>query len=184
VGSLFQQLNTYLTTEAIMAASGQFKLPLLYRAAFLLIEPVFALAGAIVAHFKPLDYLQLTHGASAPMTTASIPLSTNVVLTQLANLYLLFAFNEAFILRSTSDLRVWRTALLGMLIADFGHLYSVSALGPDIYWKVTQWNVMDFGSVGFVYAGACMRIAFLCGMGLSVPAGGQGKAKTSIGKMK
>lgn len=160
-----------------MATTGEFKLPLVYRAAFLLIEPIFALSGAIVAHFKPLDYLQLTHGDSAPLTTASIPLSTNVVLTQLANLYLLFAFNEALILRSTSDLHVWRTVLLGMLIADFGHLYSVSALGPDIYWKVTQWNVMDFGNVGFVYAGACLRIAFLCGIGLSVPPEGRSRAK-------
>jgi hypothetical protein len=167
-----------------MANSGQFKLPILYRAAFLLIEPIFALSGAIVAYCKPLEYLQLTHGASAPLTAASIPLSTNIVLTQLANLYLLFAFNEAFILRSTSDLRVWRTVLLGMLIADFGHLYSVSPLGPDIYWKFTQWNVMDFGNVGFVFAGACMRIAFLCGIGLSLTPATQGKAKTSDGKMK
>src|SRR3984957_15157801 len=101
-----------------MAPTGQFKLPMVYRTAFLLIEPVFALSGAVVAHFKPLDYLQLTHGASAPLTTAPNPPSTSIVLTQLANLYLLFAFNEAFILRSTSDLTVWRTALLGMLIAD------------------------------------------------------------------
>jgi hypothetical protein len=71
-----------------------------------------------------------------------------------------------------------------MLIADFGHLYSVSPLGPDIYWKFTQWNVMDFGNVGFVYAGACMRIAFLCGIGLSLTPATQGKAKTSDGKMK
>ena len=167
-----------------MGSSGQFTLPLPYRAAFLLIEPVFALAGAIIAHFKPLEYLQLTHGASAPMTTSSIPLSTNIVLTQLANLYLLFAFNEAFILRSTSDLRVWRTVLLGMLIADFGHLYSVSPLAPDIYWKVARWNVMDFGNVGFVYAGACMRLAFLCGIGLRVPPKEQGKATASFDKAK
>lgn len=167
-----------------MAATGQFKLPLVYRAAFLLIEPVLALSGAVVAHLKPLDYLQLTHGASAPMTAASIPLSTNIVLTQLANLYLLFAFNEAFILRSTSDLRVWRTVLLGMLIADFGHLYSVSALGPEVYWKVTQWNVMDFCNVGFVYAGACLRIAFLYGIGLGVQPQGQRKAKATTGKIR
>lgn len=165
-----------------MATSGQFKLPIAYRAGFLLIEPIFALSGAIVAYFKPFDYLQLTHKASAPLTAATIPLSTNIILTQLANLYLLFAFNEAFILRSTSDSRVWRTVLLGMLIADFGHLYSVSALGPDIYWKITQWNVMDFGNVGFVYAGACMRIAFLCGIGIGVPPKKQSKAKVTVRK--
>ena len=65
-------------------------------------------------------------------------------------MYLLFAINEALVLRSTSDLRVWRTVLLGLLIADLGHLYSVRALGMDIYWNVLKWNKMDFGNVGFV----------------------------------
>lgn len=148
-----------------MANPGQFRLPIIYRAGFLFIEPLFALLGAILAHFRPLEYLQLTHRASAPLTTSTIPLSTRVVLDQLANLYLLFAFNEAFILRITSDLRVWRTVLFGCLIADFGHLYSISSLGPRLYWNLTQWNIMDFGNIGFVYAGASLRIAFLCGVG-------------------
>jgi hypothetical protein len=165
-----------------MATPGQFKLPLVYRISFLLIEPVFALFGAILAHFRQLEYLQLTHNASAPSTTDAIPLSTEIVLTQLANLYLLFAFNEALILRSTSDLRVWRTLLVGMLIADLGHLYSVKALGPDIYWKFTQWNVMDFGNVGFVYAGACLRVAFLGGIGLDIPPKEQKPSKPGIHK--
>jgi hypothetical protein len=147
-------------------AISEFRVPLVYRAAFLFVEPLFALFGAIFAHFKPLEYLQLTDAASAPMIAATIPLATNIVLTQLANLYLLFAINEALLLRSTSDRHVWRTVLFGCLVADFGHLYSVSALGPDIYWKISQWNVMDFGNVGFVYAGASLRIAFLCGIGL------------------
>lgn len=111
----------------------------------------------------------MTHSASAPTTVATLPISTRVVLSQLANLYLLFAFNEAFILRTTSDLRVWRTVLLGMLIADFGHLYSISPLGTDIYWRVTQWNIMDFGNIGIVYAGACLRLAFLFGIGMNIP---------------
>lgn len=165
-----------------MATSERVKVPIIYRAFLLLIEPVFALFGAILAHFKPLNYLQLTHGATAPLTASTIPLSTNIVLSQLANLYLLFAFNEAVILRLTSDRRVWRTLLLGCLIADFGHLYSVSALGSDIYWKFTQWNIMDFGNVGFVYAGACLRIAFLCGIGLGVSTEERSKAKAIAGK--
>lgn len=147
--------------------SPGFKLPVIYRVSFLLIEPIFALFGFIIAHFKPLEYLQLTHRASAPSAIAALPISTNIVIDQVANLYLLFAFNEAFILRSTSDLRVWRTVLLGCLIADFGHLYTVRALGPDIYWKIHEWNIMDFGNVGFVYAGASMRIAFLLGVGFN-----------------
>jgi len=152
-----------------MAPPG-FKLPLAYTVFFLTIEPISALVGAFYAYFKPVTYLQLTHSASAPSDLQNLPLSTNIVLGQLANLYLLFALNEAFVLRSTSDLRVWRTVLIGLLIADLGHLYSVRALGPAVYWNITQWNAMDWGNVGFVYAGAAMRIAFLCGVGLKLPA--------------
>ena len=69
-------------------------------------------------------------------------------------------------LRSTSDLRVWRTLLFGLLVADFGHLYSVSGLGSHVYWNASLWTAMDWGNVGFVYLGAMMRTAFLLGIGL------------------
>ena len=157
-------------------APPAFKLPAAYSWFFLIIEPISALVGAFFAHFQPLAYLQLTHASSSPSYTSTIPLATKIVLTQLANLYLLFALNEALVLRSTSDLRVWKTVLLGLLIADFGHLYSVSALGPEVYWNVLKWNAMDWGNVGFVYAGATMRIAFLSGIGLDT----EGSRKAAV----
>lgn len=161
-----------------------FKLPAAYTTFFLFIEPVSALVGAFYAHFKPLEYLQMTHFSSSPSYTSTIPLSTNIVLTQLANLYLLFALNEALVLRSTSDLRVWRTVLFGLLLADFGHLYSVSALGPQIYWTVWKWNAMDWGNIGFVYAGAMMRMAFLAGVGLNTKSGQEAAARAASRKSK
>lgn len=109
-------------------------------------------------------------------TSSPVPLGTSIVLSQLANLYLLFALNEALVLRSTGDLRVWRTVLLGLLIADFGHLYSVSGLGSWVYWDVTRWNAIDYGNVLFVYLGASMRIAFLFGVGLTTSS----KAKKAV----
>jgi hypothetical protein len=142
----------------------EFRPPAFYRLFFLTIEPISALVGTYFAHFQPQTYLQLTHALSAPQT--AIPLGTQVVLTQLANLYFLFAINEALVLRSTSDLRVWRSLLFGLLVADFGHLYSVWGLGTGVYWKVHEWSAMDWGNVGFVYAGALMRIAFLSGLGI------------------
>jgi hypothetical protein len=143
-----------------------FVLPKAYRLFFLFIEPISALVGAYYAHFQPLSYLQLSHLPSAPANTETIPLSTTIVLSQLANLYFLFALNEALVLRSTSDLRVWRTVLFGLLIADLGHLWSVKGLGGRIYYDVLRWNKIDWGNVGFVYMGATMRIAFLSGIGL------------------
>lgn len=139
-------------------------LPLAYRLFFLYLEPISALVGAYFAHFHPLLYLQLTHAASAP--AAAIPVGTRIVQTQLANLYLLFSMNEALVLRSTDDLRVWRTLLFGLLVADFGHLYSVFQLGPDIYWNAHHWNAIDWGNIAFVYAGATMRLMFLLGFGI------------------
>ncbi|CAD6456714.1 a0766a36-f63c-479e-b4ff-94160c5e0a3d-CDS [Sclerotinia trifoliorum] len=149
-----------------MARPPDFRLPIVYSWFFLIIEPISALIGAYYAHFRPLTYLQLTDSLSSPYTQTTIPLSTSIILTQLANLYLLFAINEALILRCTSDLHVWRVVLAAMLVADFGHLYSVRALGSSIYWNLLRWNVMAWGNVGFVYVGAAMRVAFLRGWGL------------------
>ncbi|CAG8983497.1 hypothetical protein HYALB_00004297 [Hymenoscyphus albidus] len=151
------------------ASAPAFALSAFYSLFFLVIEPISALLGAYYAHFQPSTYLTLTTPLSP--STGELPLSTQVVLTQLANLYLLFAINEALVLRSTSDLRVWKTVLFGLLIADLGHLYSVKGLGWEIYWKVTQWNSIAWGNVGFVYMGAAMRICFLAGVGLETERG-------------
>lgn len=159
-----------------------FKLPAYYTAFFLFIEPVSALVGAFYAHFRPLEYLQLTHATSAPAYASTIPTSTGIVLDQLSNLYLLFAINETLVLRSTSDLRVWKTVLLGLLIADLGHLYSVSSLGIEIYWNALLWNKMYWGNVGFVYAGATMRILFLAGYGLDSASGREAAQKAAARK--
>ena len=143
------------------------RIPLLYRLFFLCIEPVSALFGAYFSFFDQPTYLFLTHFPSAPHD--SIPVSTQIVLSQLSNLYLLFAINEAVVLRSTKDLRVWKAVLFGLLVADFGHLWSVNVLGWDIYWKFERWNAIDWGNIGFVYVGALMRSCFLLGVGLKTP---------------
>ena len=54
---------------------------------------------------------------SSPSNPVTVPTSTSIVLSQLANLYLLFALNEALVLRATGDLRVWQTVLFVLLVA-------------------------------------------------------------------
>lgn len=150
---------------------GLSQFPTAYRLFFLYIEPVSALVGAFFAHFRQDDYLLLTHAASAP-APGQIPIGTSIVLSQLANLYLLFTLNEALVLRSTSDLRVWKTVLFGLLVADLGHLWTVRQLGLDVYlpWNFARWNAIDWGNIPFVYLGASMRAAFISGVGM----GGRG----------
>lgn len=138
-------------------------IPTLYRLVFLYIEPLSTFTGAVHAHYLQSKYLTLTHAASAP--GQSIPLSTSIVLTQLANLYFLLCINEAFVLRATNDIKVWKTFIIGLLVADFGHLYSVRLVGNWVFWQFWNWNAIDWGNVGFVYFLAMTRIFMLAGVG-------------------
>jgi hypothetical protein len=140
-------------------------LPLIYRVFFLFVEPVSALVGAYFAHFQTATYLNLTDAASAPVL-GLVPRGTTIALSQLANLYLLFALNEALVLRATADLRVWKTVLFVLAVADLGHLATVWPLGPEIYWQWQRWNAIDWGNIPFVYLGFTMRVAFLADVGL------------------
>lgn len=139
-----------------------------YRVFFLYAEPFFSCLGALYAGAFPTAYLSLTDTLSAPLSdSAVLPVATHVALRQLANLYLLFAVNEALVLRATNDLRVWRTLLFGLLLADLGHLYSLLPQGVGVFWEIHRWNRMDWGNVAFVYLGAASRIAFLAGLGVT-----------------
>jgi hypothetical protein len=150
-------------------ARSDIAVSIFYRVFLLYVEPMSTIVGAYYAHFLPRTYLALTHSGSAPDAGEPLPIATTVVLTQLANLYLLFALNEGLVLRATNDLRVWRVLLFGLLLADLGHLYSVHELGFRVYFRFWSWNAMDWGNVGFVYLGAAIRVAFLCNLGIGVP---------------
>lgn len=69
-------------------------------------------------------------------------------------------------------------------MADFGHLYTVKELGPEVYWNVLKWNAIDWGNVGFVYAGATMRMMFLAGVGLNTESGRKVAEKATAKKAK
>ncbi|KAK0491628.1 hypothetical protein IW261DRAFT_1556772 [Armillaria novae-zelandiae] len=139
-------------------------IPLPYRLFFLYIEPISAIAGFIAA-LNPSFYLRQLILSSSVKPDAFGTTQTDIALYQLANLYLLFALNEHLVLSSTSSLKTWRSLLLCLLIADFGHLATMAPLGLDAFWKVWEWNAMLWGSVGFVYLGASMRLSFLFSLG-------------------
>lgn len=154
-------------------------IPLWYKLFCLYIEPVSTVVGAYYAWFEPVTYLELTHAQSAP-GILGLPVATHVVLRQLANLYMAFTLNEALVLRATNDLRVWRILLLGLLIADFGHLYACFPLGISYYYDVANWNSIAWGNIAFVYCGATTRICFLLGIGFGGPKKAKTKARKSL----
>lgn len=139
------------------------RLPLAYSLFFLILEPASALVGAFYTHLRQSQYLHLLNASSPP---AVPPRGTSVVMSQLASMYLFFALNEAVVLRSTADMRVWRTLLFVLLLADFAHLYALGELGPRIYYDVTSWSAADVGNVPWVYVGVILRLCFLTGVGM------------------
>ncbi|KAL6307125.1 hypothetical protein BKA93DRAFT_816078 [Sparassis latifolia] len=157
-----------------MSANDVGTIPLLYRLFFLYIEPISAVVGSYYAAGRPAEYLAYLSSTPSPTTTTP-PTATLISLYQLSNLYLLFALNEHFVLTSTTSRRTWRCLLFCLLVADFGHLATMLPLAwekgiADVFLNVAAWSAMEWGSVGFVYAGVSMRIAFLAGIGLGGPA--------------
>ncbi|KAF4119288.1 hypothetical protein GMORB2_4807 [Geosmithia morbida] len=151
------------------------RLPFPYRLFFLVVEPLSALVGAYYSHFRQAEYLELL-GSPPPSSSddvaAATATATSVALSQLANMYLFFALNEALVLRSTTDMRVWTVVLTVLLLADLGHLYSLRELGPRVYYDVMSWNAADLGNVPWVYMGATMRLCFLLGVGMGSSSSG------------
>lgn len=139
-------------------------IPFFYRLTFLYLEPISILMGAVQACFFQSAYLRLTHASSAPSVV--VPVSTSIVLTQLANLYLGLAITEALVLRVTTEYSVWKALIIVLLIADVGHLYSVLPLGfSRAFLQWWNWNAIDWGNVGWVYFLALTRISMLLGIG-------------------
>lgn len=169
-------------TSAVSArASGPSSgIPLLYRLFFLYIEPVATAVGAYYAALDQRAYMHLTlPSATGSLFGTTVSTRESIVLNQLANMYFVFALNEALVLRATSDLRVWKIFLLGLLIADFGHLASVAPKSLELYYRFWEWNSIDAGNLGFVYVGAAMRTCFLLGVGFAAAQTGQKKKKAS-----
>ncbi|KAK4188612.1 hypothetical protein QBC35DRAFT_495936 [Podospora australis] len=86
-------------------------------------------------------------------------------MSQLANMCFLFSLMQALVLRSTSDLRVWKTFIFCLLVGDIGHLYSLKELGVHKYWDLMSWTISDLG-IPVSYFGMALRIAFLAGIGM------------------
>jgi hypothetical protein len=161
-------------TSVSRAASGPNTIPQLYRLFFLWIEPVATAVGAYYAALDQQSYMHLT----LPSVTTPVSARESTVLYQLANLYFVFALNEALVLRATSDVQVWKVFLFGLLLADFGHLASVTLSGVhgwEVYYRFWEWNSMYWGNLGFVYVGAAMRSSFLLGIGFGSGHGGKVK---------
>lgn len=154
----------------------------LYRLFLLWVEPFMAFYGATMAARSPLLYLSVMSPAADRSHYNPV---LQVIFDQLAGTYLLFAFNQAIVLRVADrpgGLPVWRAMVAGMLLCDAVHIVGTArALGG---WAAmvdpSAWRLYDWVNVVTLYAMSAMRVAFLSGLGVTED-DGSAKSKTKTG---
>lgn len=156
-----QENNPPVKSPFKMTAIKISSLPLVYRVLFLYFEPMGALLGSLLLHFSPQKFL------TTMRPDLVYDAMHQVVYDMLAATYVLFAFNEAVILRLTNDLRIWKALLCGILLCDAIHLYgSCSALGNSVFWNPLLWRWEDAVNLGSLWLQGAIRVAFIYGLGL------------------
>jgi hypothetical protein len=146
-------------------------LPLLYRLTLLLLEPLFALNGALMTFRTPRDFAtQITHDP-ARYTPAN-----QFLYTQLGGAWLLFAFNEAVVMGLVDDLRVWRLLCWGMLVSDVVyHVSSVQAVGGwEVFVRFGEWSAFDWAVFASAVGPMVVRLLIVAGVGVRK---GKGKGR-------
>lgn len=160
-----------------------------HRVWHLYIEPFNAFYGAVLCARSPLLYLSVM---SPRANLSHYHPELQVVFNQLAATYLLFAFNQAVVLRmADGNLRIWRGLLAGMLLCDFVHVWATAnALGGAGVASPALWRVFDWVNVVMLIIPLVLRSAFLAGVGVSegrkvqaqaVTPGRQTRSKTKTG---
>ncbi|KAF2740378.1 hypothetical protein EJ04DRAFT_507915 [Polyplosphaeria fusca] len=140
--------------------ASELYIPLPYRLLLLYIEPLFAFNGALLCLFSPALFLQT-------FTTASYRADHQVMFDQLAATYILFAFNQAVVLRITKDLQVWKAIILGILMCDIVHLYAAwNVMGTEAFVNPSFWRWEEVVNFSLLYGPGVLRIAFLLEIGV------------------
>jgi hypothetical protein len=98
---------------------------------------------------------------------------------QLGNLYLLLFLVGVGVCHATTEPKVLRNYLVGLAIADVGHVYATYlAMGWDAFANVGAWNALTWGNVGVTAFLFVNRIAYLWGFF------GYAKAPKAAGKQQ
>lgn len=138
--------------------------PFLYRFLFLYLEPTGAFLGTIVNILDPLRYLQ---SLSPAATASSFSPLTRPIYDQLAAHLLFFSWSQAFVLRSTNDIKVWKALLFGMFLCDILHLFaSYRVLGPEVFFNPSLWRWEEWVNFIMLYGPGGLRLAFCAGVGV------------------
>jgi hypothetical protein len=144
------------------------RISLIYQIYFLYLEPFAALLGTYFCHFQGDHFLYgavpTTAQTLTPLSVSTSPI-VQLLLTNIAALYFMFAIVEGGILRLTKDKAVWFAVIGGMMVSDLGHIYAVYAAAPERMFEAGKWVAAEWVNYGTLFGGLSLRIAFLLGLG-------------------
>ncbi|CAG8232169.1 unnamed protein product [Penicillium salamii] len=84
---------------------------------------------------------------------------------QLGNLYSLLFLVGVGVCHATTEPKVLRNYLVGLAIADVGHVYATGlAMGWDAFLDVGSWNALTWGNIGATAFLFVNRIAYFWGV--------------------
>ena len=146
-------------------------IPFPYTLFHLYLEPLFAFLGALQAAFLPTQYLRFfTPGRHPALATDTLIRHSvfQIPLDQVAACYVLFAWNEAFLLRiARNDIRVWKAVLGGIAVCDVLHLAAAyRAMGPKAFADPGLWRFEDWVNLALLWPPLLLRLAFVLEVGV------------------
>lgn len=133
---------------------------------------------SVLGALAPLYDLNGFIAGQTPHIEAPITHPSSVALAyQLGNLYFLLSLVGVGVLHTTTEPKVLRNYLIGLAIADVGHVYATYlAMGLGAFMDIGSWNALTWGNIGATGFLFINRVLYLCG------AFGAAKAPKAPGK--
>ncbi|KAJ5233976.1 uncharacterized protein N7469_005742 [Penicillium citrinum] len=130
---------------------------------FGILEPISLVAGSL-APLQDLNYFiagQTPHASPPPVLhPSSIALAY-----QVANLYSSLFLVGVGVLHTTTEPKVIRNYMIGLAIADVGHVYATYlGMGWESFADIGAWNALTWGNIGVTSFIFINRIAYLAGL--------------------
>jgi len=150
-------------------------IPLFYRLFFTWLDPIICLWGAYLDFFAPRTVL------SSHILNDTPDIGHIMILKQRGGNMLNFGFISAFLLRYTSDPKIWHIIEIGLLITDFAYFLAVfGALNAQHRVLPETWRAEDWGSLVVTGVATLVRLAFCARVGFSGDEEGEEKRAKKV----
>lgn len=151
--------KTCIMSQSTPPARG---IPVFYRLFFTWLDPIICLWGAYLDFFAPRTVL------SSHILNDTPDIGHIMILKQRGGNMLNFGFISAFLLRYTSDLKIWHIIEIGLLITDFAYFPAVfGAMNAQHRVLPETWRGEDWGSLVVTGFATLVRLAFCARVGFS-----------------